>query len=107
MTNRMLVCISILLTLLVGQVGVGDVLKMNDGRLFQGEIINEDGSSVTIDTMVSTTIRTTLTFDRSAIDSIDRQPLPKGFFDPPPVPPRSERTKDFAPQQPLFLEGTI
>jgi hypothetical protein len=84
-----------------------DVVGMSDGRRFEGEILGEDAVSVTIDTRVSPTIRTTLRLDRSAIESIERSPLPPGFFDPPPVPPQVSDPQDQDPDDTHYLEVPI
>jgi hypothetical protein len=88
--------------------GVGaDVVQMTDGRRFEGEILSEDAASVTIDTKVTVTIRTTLRLDRSEIGSIERKPLPEGFFDPPPPPPQASDPMAHSPQDTLYLEVPI
>jgi hypothetical protein len=84
-----------------------DVVEMSDGRRFEGEIVNQDAVSVTIDTKVTPTIRTTLRLDRGEVASIERKPLPPGFFDPPPVAPRVSDPQDQAPQDTLYLEIPI
>jgi len=74
-------------------VALADVVNLNDGRSFQGEIIHETDDGVVIDTMVSR-IRTALTFSKTEIAGIERGALPDGFFSPPPAEPRvSERSK--------------
>ena len=84
-----------------------DVVEMTDGRRFEGEIVRQDETSVSIDTRVTATIRTTLRLDRSEIESIERKPLPEGFFDPPPAPPRLSDPQKDSPQDTLYLEVPI
>jgi hypothetical protein len=85
----------------------GDVVEMNDGRRFEGEILREDVDIVTIDTKVTPTIRTTLRLARTEVASIERQPLPEGFFDYSPVAPRASDPKAHAPRDTLYLEVPI
>ncbi|MHC4102392.1 MAG: hypothetical protein ACYSW1_16110 [Planctomycetota bacterium] len=84
-----------------------DVVEMTDGRRFEGEILREDAASVTIDTKVTATIRTTLRLDRSEVESIERKALPQGFFDPPPPAPQASDPKAHSPQDTLYLEVPI
>jgi hypothetical protein len=84
-----------------------DVIEMTDGRRLEGDILREDAVSVTIDTRVTPTIRTTLRLERSGIRSIERKPLPEGFFDPPPPPPQVSDPQTQSPRDTLYLEVPI
>jgi len=84
-----------------------DVVEMTDGRRLEGEILGEDVEAVTIDTKLTPTIRTTLRLDRSEVESIERKPLPQGFFDPPPPAPRVSDPKAQSAQDTLYLEVPI
>ncbi|MHC4710290.1 MAG: Clp protease/crotonase-like domain-containing protein, partial [Planctomycetota bacterium] len=84
-----------------------DVVQMTDGRRFEGEILGEDVEAVTIDTKLTPTIRTTVRLDRSEVESIERKPLPQGFFDPPPPPPQASDPMAHSPQDTLYLEVPI
>lgn len=60
----------------------GDVVTLKDGRVFEGTILEETNAKVVIDTKVAN-IRSTETFPKFRVASIDRKPLPEGFFDDP------------------------
>jgi len=79
----------ILLTALLatGQAAFADVIIRNDDHRFEGEIIAEDKGTVSIDTVIAT-IRTVLKVKRSDIKSLEKNPVPPGFFNPPPAPER-------------------
>ncbi len=57
-----------------------DVVRMKDGREFIGKILEEKSRSVVIDTKISN-IRSTVTLQRREIASIEKAPLPDGFFE--------------------------
>ena len=80
-------CLALAVCSLVSS-AVGDVIEMRDGRRFEGEIVAEDPSTVSIDTRVSSTIRTTLKLNRADVKGVERKPLPEGFYEPKPAPPR-------------------
>jgi hypothetical protein len=84
-----------------------DVVTMTDGRVLEGEIVAEQGTTVVLDAKVAPTIRATINLPRAEIKSIERQPLPPGFFDPPPPAARVSKTDDFAPGASLYLEVPI
>jgi len=71
---------------------LADVVTLRDGRVFEGAITKKTAASITIDTKVAG-IRTTLSFRRSEIESIEEKPLPEDFFAPKkkPRPERGER----------------
>ena len=57
----------------------GDVVLLQDGRRFEGVILKDDQHEVTIDTMVSS-IRSKLTFRRIDVRTMEKGPVPDGFF---------------------------
>ena len=57
--------------------------------------------------MVSERIRAELTFSRDEIDSMERKPVPPGFFEPPPPPPRATEPEPTKPDEALYLEVPI
>jgi hypothetical protein len=63
--------------------------------------------AVTIDTKLTPTIRTTVRLDRSEVESIERKPLPQGFFDPPPPAARVSDPKAHSAGDTLYLEVPI
>ncbi len=69
---------------------LADVVTLRDGRVFEGAITKKTAASITIDTKVAG-IRTTLSFRRSEIESIEEKPLPEDFFAPKKKRSRSER----------------
>lgn len=83
-----------------------DVVVRDDGHRFEGEIVAEDSSAVSIDTVIAT-VRTTLTLKRSEVKSVEKQPVPPGFFDPPSPPARLSDPKTFGAQDTLYLEVPI
>jgi ATP-dependent protease ClpP protease subunit len=85
----------------------GDVIVLKDGRRLEGEIVADHGTRVTIDTMVSERIRAELSFSRDEIDSMERKPVPQGFFEPPPPPPRASEPAPTKPDEALYLEVPI
>jgi hypothetical protein len=84
-----------------------DIVELDDGRRYEGEVLHQDESSVTLDTMVSASIRAPMRFDRDEIASIETKPLPAGFFDPPPAPERMSDPSSFSRDNTLFLEVPI
>lgn len=59
----------------------GDVIKTRDGREFVGVIVSETSATVVIDTIVAN-IRSKVTLRRGEIASLERGPVPDGFFEP-------------------------
>ncbi len=70
-----------LLALLLAPIAIADIVKLADGRTFEGRIVEQTRYEVTIDTLVAN-IRTTMTFDRSEIAEIVDRDLPDDFFEP-------------------------
>jgi len=62
-----------------GQVVWADVIIMKSGRQFEGRVLEETDSYVKGDVMVGG-IRVTASADRAKVASIERKPLPDGFF---------------------------
>ncbi|MEO1510748.1 MAG: hypothetical protein AAFU70_01630 [Planctomycetota bacterium] len=69
-----------------------DVIRLTSGRVIEGRIVEESPEIVRIETMISG-IRATLRYRPSQIDSIERKPLPEGFFDPKPRTPEEPEAK--------------
>lgn len=84
-----------------------DVVKMIDGRVFQGEIVEQDDNVIAIDTQITPSIRTTLRLPRLDVHSFERRPLPDGYFDPPPAAPRVSDPAKFTGGETLYLEVPI
>ncbi len=84
-----------------------DVVEMLDGRVFEGEIVEQDDAVVAIDTQITPSIRTTLHLRRLEVRSIEQRPLPDGYFDPPPAAPRVSDPTAFAGGETLYLEVPI
>lgn len=85
----------------------GDVIEMIDGRHFEGEIVAENDSAVSIDTKVSSTIRTTLRLPWPQIKSVTRGPVAETFFDQPPPPARVSDPAAQGAGDTLYLEVPI
>jgi hypothetical protein len=62
-----------------GQMVWADVIIMKSGRQFEGRVLEETDSYVKGDVMVGG-IRVTASADRAKVASIERKPLPDGFF---------------------------
>ena|GEM_PF-2508681 len=60
---------------------LGDVVTMKDGRVFEGLVKKQNAIILIIDTQIAG-IRSTITLDRMQVESVDRSPLPDGFFGP-------------------------
>ncbi len=61
--------IALILTLLLAGVAPGDVIVLKDGRIFNGEIVQENAESVTMEVLVSN-IKSTLTFKMHNIEMV-------------------------------------
>ncbi|MHC4992328.1 MAG: hypothetical protein ACYTGC_15250 [Planctomycetota bacterium] len=107
MLGRVVPVILLAIVAMVSLPAVADVVVMDDGRRFEGVIVAEDATQVVLDTMISPTIRTKLSLKRSEIRSAERQPLPQGFFDPPPVPDRAPPPQDRPAEALLYLEVPV
>ncbi len=83
-----------------------DVVRLNDGRSFEGEIVHETSDGVTIDTMISR-VRAELTFGVSEVANIERKPVPDGFFSPPKAEPRVSDRSTFDADDTLYIEVPI
>ena len=59
----------------------GDVVTLKDGRTFEGIVVLDSPSKVTIETMIGK-FKTKMTFKRHEIASVERKDLPDDFFDP-------------------------
>jgi len=97
--------VAVLLCLLVSVLSA-DVVQMTDGRRYEGEIVAQSDTSIRIDTVVGT-IRATMTLVREEIKTIEKKPLPSGFYDPPPAAPRVSKAESFAPGDNLYLEVPV
>lgn len=86
--------------------GAADVVTLKDGRKYEGKIISEDGERVRIDTLIGRA-RTGLGFPVADVESIEKAPLPAGFFEPPPAAERVSDPTAFKPGQPLYLEVPV
>lgn len=93
--------------LAAGSLAPADVVTTTDGRRLEGEIVETDAASVTIDAKMSPTVRATVRIDRAQIESIERAPVPEGFFDPPPVAPRAASPAQDGAAHTLYLEVPI
>jgi len=83
-----------------------DIVVRDDDQRFEGEIVAENADAVSIDTVIAT-VRTTLKVPRSEVKSIEKKPVPPGFFEPPPAPSRISDPKAFGAQDTLYLEVPI
>lgn len=97
--------VAVIAALLLAGPAPADVVRMKDGRTFIGVILEEKSRSITIDTKISN-IRSTVTLHRREIASIEKKPLPDGFFDDgggsaqPETPAPSNRTPERSDQRP-------
>lgn len=91
---------------LMGDSATADTVIMHDGRRFEGQILLQDSHVVRIDTVIAG-IRATLTLKRPEIDVVATDPLPVGFFDPPPVADRLSDSASFQASDNLYLEVPI
>lgn len=85
---------------------LSDVVVMSDGRRFEGTILSRHKKGLRIDTVVAG-IRVTLKLGTQEIKSVEEKPVPAGFYDPPPAPPRVSSTTQFADGQTIYLEVPI
>ena len=83
-----------------------DIIELSDGRRFEGDLLAQNNSIVKIDTRVRG-IRTTLSFPRAEIKTIEEGELAPGFFDPPPADPRVSDPKKSGEGQVFYLEVPI
>jgi len=60
---------------------LGDVVRTRDGREIVGVIVSETSTTIVIDTVIAN-IRSNLTVRRAEVRSIERGPVPEGFFEP-------------------------
>jgi hypothetical protein len=73
---------ALLLALAAPSLALADKITLKDGRVFEGDILQNDSDKVRIDTMV-VGIRTKITFKPSEVEKASKSPLPKDFFSPP------------------------
>lgn len=66
--------------LALGQMAWADVIVMKNGRQFQGIVLEDTAAYVKADVMVGG-IRITASVTRAKVASIEKKPLPEGFFD--------------------------
>ncbi len=74
--------VAVAATLVLGLLALpagADVVRMADGRMFEGKVMSEDNAGLTIDTVVGS-IRTTLTFSKAAVAAVEKMALPANFF---------------------------
>ncbi len=83
-----------------------DVIKMSDGRQFEGTVVATSNDSISIDTVVST-VRVTLKLNRAEIASHDKKPVRAGFYDPAPADARISDPTKFADPGSVYLEVPI
>ena len=83
-----------------------DVIRLTDGRRFEGKILSQDDRKVRIDTMIGR-VRATLNFDASEIASIEDTKLPTGFYEPTKPAPRISDPRKFRENQTLYLEVPV
>lgn len=57
-----------------------DVVKLKDGREFEGLTLSQAGDNLEFDTVISG-IRAKLSFKRAEVASLEKKALPKGFFE--------------------------
>jgi hypothetical protein len=83
---------------------VADTVRLKDGRVFKGDIIQEDSEAgVRIDTMVSG-IRAQIHFEADEIQMVTREEIPPTFFGKPQASERRSDPGSFAPDATLYLE---
>ncbi len=92
--------------LLLASTALADVVRMKDGRTVEGQIIRENDAGVLFDGKFSG-IRATLLIPPASIESVERRPLPEGFFDPPAPPERSSDPASFDLDDTLYIEVPI
>jgi hypothetical protein len=83
-----------------------DVIRMSDGRVFEGSVVSQDDEWVSIDTVIDGT-RATISLAKSAVKDVDVKSLPAGFFESPPAEPRVSDPKKFKPGTTLYLEVPV
>lgn len=99
--------LSLLIVALLAWTARADVIDMTDGRQFEGEIIAESETQVTIDAMVAG-IRAKLTLPKTQVRKITAQPVPSDFFEPKaPVDERVSKGQTFNSDDVLYLEVPI
>lgn len=83
-----------------------DIVKMNDGREFEGTIVEETSGTIRIDAMVSG-IRATLTLNVVEIKSSEKKSVSGRFYEPPKAAKRISDPKNFGVDDTLYLEVPI
>lgn len=96
----------LLLAFLFTPATFADVVKLKDGRQFEGTIVGDNEATLSIDTVVST-IRVTLKLDKGEIETHEKKPVPAGFYDPPPAAPRVSDPTKFEDPGSVYLEVPI
>lgn len=86
--SRLVVAAGLVACLAIATAARADVVTMKDGRVFKGEILKKTDEGVRIDAMVAT-IRVTLNLAADEIASVQREPVPAGFYAPAPVQARA------------------
>jgi len=78
--TRWLLAVVMLLSAIAAR---ADVVTLHGGRTYEGRIVSETRSRITIDTRVAG-IRTKLTLHKADVKAIERKPVPEGFWEPEP-----------------------
>lgn len=99
MSMRQLIALATAAILLGASLAPADVIRMKDGREFVGEIVEEKSRTVKIDTKIAN-IRSTVTLHRREIASIEKGPLPDGFWEDRPAERETARPARPAEREP-------
>jgi hypothetical protein len=83
-----------------------DTIELNDGREFEGLAIEREDGSVRIETMLGGR-KAAVTVTRDMVKSLQRRPLPPGYFEPPPAEARVSDPRKFRQGQTLYLEVPV
>jgi hypothetical protein len=94
------------LLLALASPALADLIELNDGRSYEGQVVEEANGKVRVDVMLG---RTRAAFDIPRVDikSIVPKPLAPGFFDPPPAPPRAANAAKVKATDNSYLEVPI
>jgi len=101
-------CLPAALAVILARAACADTVTLRDGRSFQGRILDQSRSALSIDTIVAG-VRATLTFPTADIALVRFEKLPPGFFDsvsPPPAPP-ARPAPPAPPEPPVSVDASV
>lgn len=101
-----LATITAAVSVFLASLATADIVRLKDGSMVEGQVVRESDAGVLFDGKFSG-LRATLEIPAGSIESIERRPLPDGFFDPAPPPARASDPASFDLDDTLYLEIPI